>query len=181
MRRWVDLRPAKKAGLRPPCKVESTQHFESVRFVIGDLTGVTTIWLCRTVSAWPSNRVPCEPRLRWSVPGKVVFSVEIEAGRRPSEVLLEPLEQALSLLSGESIELVVVGTGPGSYNGARVGIAAGARGGPSSRLSHDRDLFDGSAGQGAGGRKVPRGGGCSAGIVFLDGALRGEHYWEILI
>jgi tRNA threonylcarbamoyladenosine biosynthesis protein TsaB len=57
--------------------------------------------------------------------GKVVFSAETEAGRRPSEVLLEPLEQALSLLSGESIDLVVVGTGPGSYNGARVGIAAG--------------------------------------------------------
>ena len=35
-----------------------------------------------------------------------------------------PLLDILGLLGDESMEVVVVGTGPGSYNGARVGIAA---------------------------------------------------------
>lgn len=57
--------------------------------------------------------------------GELVYSSEIEAGGRPSEILLAPLQLALDHLSGEPLDLVLVGTGPGSYNGARVGIAAG--------------------------------------------------------
>lgn len=55
-----------------------------------------------------------------------VFERSVSAGRRPSEVLMEPLQDALAVLpEGKRLKTVVLGTGPGSYNGARVGIAAG--------------------------------------------------------
>ena len=57
--------------------------------------------------------------------GEVLFEEEFELGRRPSEVLMVPLQNALNQLDGEAVELLLSGTGPGSYNGARVGIAAG--------------------------------------------------------
>ena len=54
-----------------------------------------------------------------------VFSAEFEAGRRPSEQIIGPLQQALTHTGDDMLELVIIGTGPGSYNGSRVGIAAG--------------------------------------------------------
>ena len=57
--------------------------------------------------------------------GAVVFESEVEAGGRQSGVLMGPVQEALARVGGAVIEVVVVGTGPGSYNGARVGIAAG--------------------------------------------------------
>lgn len=57
--------------------------------------------------------------------GTIVAEVQVEAGRRQSEVLLGPLGEILNEARGEPVTGVVVGTGPGSYNGARVGIAAG--------------------------------------------------------
>jgi|TARA_B100000959_G_scaffold250354_1_gene278726 tRNA threonylcarbamoyl adenosine modification protein YeaZ len=54
-----------------------------------------------------------------------IFSAQFELGRRPSELLLEPLQEALDRVGQGLIEFVLIGTGPGSYNGARVGIAAG--------------------------------------------------------
>lgn len=56
---------------------------------------------------------------------EVVRTEEFEASRRPSELLMEPLSRILDLVGDSRVDLVVVGTGPGSYNGARVGIAAG--------------------------------------------------------
>ena len=56
---------------------------------------------------------------------EMLFEEEFELGRRPSEVLMEPLQKALEQVDGESVGLILIGTGPGSYNGARVGIAAG--------------------------------------------------------
>ena len=57
--------------------------------------------------------------------GNTIFSAEFEAGRRPSEHLLGPLQEALGHVGDGLVGLVLIGTGPGSYNGARVGIAAG--------------------------------------------------------
>lgn len=55
----------------------------------------------------------------------LLFASEFAAGRRPSEVLVGPVEEALSKIGEGEIDLVLIGTGPGSYNGARVGIAVG--------------------------------------------------------
>ncbi len=58
--------------------------------------------------------------------GELVYERSVAAGRRPSEVLMEPLQEALARVpEGGRIGVVLMGTGPGSYNGARVGIAAG--------------------------------------------------------
>lgn len=57
---------------------------------------------------------------------ELVGERSVVAGRRPSEVLMEPLQELLGHLpEGARLESVVLGRGPGSYNGARVGIAAG--------------------------------------------------------
>lgn len=58
--------------------------------------------------------------------GRVVWQQTVAAGRKPSEVLMTPLGEALAALpDGDQLGAVIVGTGPGSYNGARVAIAAG--------------------------------------------------------
>lgn len=58
--------------------------------------------------------------------GRLVFARSVTAGRRPSEVLMEPVRAALEVVpEGQRLAGVVMGTGPGSYNGARVGIATG--------------------------------------------------------
>jgi len=56
--------------------------------------------------------------------GEVIRTEQFEASRRSSEVLIAPLSKILDLVGDDRVELVLVGTGPGSYNGARVGIAA---------------------------------------------------------
>ncbi len=56
---------------------------------------------------------------------EIIFNRKFEAGRRPSELLPRILREALGHVGSGSVELVLIGTGPGSYNGARVGIAAG--------------------------------------------------------
>jgi tRNA threonylcarbamoyl adenosine modification protein YeaZ len=55
----------------------------------------------------------------------VLFEAAFTSDRSHNATLFEPLEQALKVLpSGEKLGAVVVGTGPGSYSGTRVGIAA---------------------------------------------------------
>ncbi|NNC90273.1 MAG: tRNA (adenosine(37)-N6)-threonylcarbamoyltransferase complex dimerization subunit type 1 TsaB [Akkermansiaceae bacterium] len=57
---------------------------------------------------------------------EVLREAAVETGRKPSAALMEPLREVLAALpGGERLEAVVIGTGPASYNGARVGIAAG--------------------------------------------------------
>jgi tRNA threonylcarbamoyladenosine biosynthesis protein TsaB len=58
--------------------------------------------------------------------GAVVLQRVVEAEQNHSAVLISPLAEVLEALpAGEKLAEVVVATGPGSYNGARVGIAAG--------------------------------------------------------
>ena len=56
----------------------------------------------------------------------VVFEETFTGDRSHNALLFAPLERALAALEpGESLAEVVIGTGPGSYSGTRVGIAAG--------------------------------------------------------
>lgn len=58
--------------------------------------------------------------------GDVVFEESFAGDRSHNALLFAPLERALArLLPGETLAEVVIGTGPGSYSGTRVGIAAG--------------------------------------------------------
>ena len=55
-----------------------------------------------------------------------VFSESFTGDRSHNALLFEPLQRALACLAaGEKLATVVIGTGPGSYSGTRVGIAAG--------------------------------------------------------
>jgi tRNA threonylcarbamoyl adenosine modification protein YeaZ len=54
-----------------------------------------------------------------------VFEDGFESDRNHNSLLFAPLQAALDLLGDDRLDLVVIGTGPGSYSGTRVGIAAG--------------------------------------------------------
>lgn len=54
-----------------------------------------------------------------------VFEDGFESDRNHNSLLFAPLQAALDLLGDDPLDLVVIGTGPGSYSGTRVGIAAG--------------------------------------------------------
>ena len=56
--------------------------------------------------------------------GEVVFEDSFVTDRRHNARIFGPLEGLLESLEGVAIECVLVGTGPGSYSGTRVGIAA---------------------------------------------------------
>ncbi|MCW1922578.1 tRNA (adenosine(37)-N6)-threonylcarbamoyltransferase complex dimerization subunit type 1 TsaB [Luteolibacter arcticus] len=57
---------------------------------------------------------------------EVVFEETFTGDRSHNALLFAPLERALAGLEpGQSLAEVVIGTGPGSYSGTRVGIAAG--------------------------------------------------------
>lgn len=56
---------------------------------------------------------------------EVVFEGSFESDRNHNSMLFEPLRWSIAEMGGEPLDLVVVGTGPGSYSGTRVGIAAG--------------------------------------------------------
>ncbi len=55
--------------------------------------------------------------------GAVLFEAEFGAGRSHNALLFEPLREALAA-AGDRLGGIVVGTGPGSYTGVRIAIAA---------------------------------------------------------
>ena len=59
----------------------------------------------------------------WS-DGAWLFEAEFVSDRNHNSMVFEPLAQALALLEGRKLSTVLVGTGPGSYSGTRIGIAA---------------------------------------------------------
>jgi len=54
----------------------------------------------------------------------VLFAESFQAGRSHSSQLFAVLEQALHAVSGERIDEIAVGLGPGSYAGVRIAISA---------------------------------------------------------
>ncbi len=56
--------------------------------------------------------------------GEVVFEEGFMSDRRHNSMIFSPLEKALRAVGDEGLDGILVGTGPGSYSGTRVGIAA---------------------------------------------------------
>ncbi|NWK55364.1 tRNA (adenosine(37)-N6)-threonylcarbamoyltransferase complex dimerization subunit type 1 TsaB [Verrucomicrobiaceae bacterium N1E253] len=57
--------------------------------------------------------------------GGIHFEQTFTTDRSHNSMIFDPLEEALGILGKKRLDLVVAGTGPGSYSGTRVGIAAG--------------------------------------------------------
>lgn len=57
--------------------------------------------------------------------GEILFEGGCVSDRHHNSLLFEPLQEAIGALGERRIDEVIVGTGPGSYSGTRVGIAAG--------------------------------------------------------
>ena len=57
--------------------------------------------------------------------GAMVYHSDFTSDRNHNSMIFQPLAEALDTLGGRKLSQVLVGTGPGSYSGARTGIAAG--------------------------------------------------------
>ena len=55
----------------------------------------------------------------------IIFEGGFESDRHHNSLLFAPLQQAIEAVGEETLDAVIIGTGPGSYSGTRVGIAAG--------------------------------------------------------
>lgn len=56
--------------------------------------------------------------------GNSLYEAEFVSDRGHNSMIFEPLAEALAALDGRELTAVLVGTGPGSYSGTRIGIAA---------------------------------------------------------
>jgi len=68
--------------------------------------------------------VPTASVVLW-LNGAVVYQQDFTSDRNHNSMIFKPLEESLALLNGKNLSHVLVGTGPGSYSGARTGIAVG--------------------------------------------------------
>jgi len=59
-----------------------------------------------------------------AVDGRIVVEKGFTSDRRHNALLFEPLAEIVEIHGGKSFDAVLVGSGPGSYSGTRVGIAA---------------------------------------------------------
>ena len=67
--------------------------------------------------------VPQASVVLW-IDDEIVFAEEFTTDRSHNSMIFDPLSQALKLLGERNLSLIIAGTGPGSYSGTRVGIAA---------------------------------------------------------
>ena len=56
--------------------------------------------------------------------GQFLYDAKFVSDRGHNSMIFEPLGKALATLNGHELSAVLVGTGPGSYSGTRIGIAA---------------------------------------------------------
>ncbi len=56
--------------------------------------------------------------------GALAYQHDFTSDRNHNSMIFQPLAEALDILEGRKLSHVLVGTGPGSYSGARTGIAA---------------------------------------------------------
>lgn len=68
--------------------------------------------------------VPTASVALW-VGGSIIYQKDFTSDRNHNSMIFEPLAEALEILDEGGLSHVLVGTGPGSYSGARTGIAAG--------------------------------------------------------
>ncbi len=60
-----------------------------------------------------------------SISGKIIVQQEFESHRQQNKLLFPALEKVIAHLpEGTTPDLIIVGTGPGSYSGSRISIAA---------------------------------------------------------
>ncbi len=90
--------------------------------MIGILFLLTRLPHVKTVLAIETSSPEASIAL-WS-DGAWLFEAEFLSDRSHNCMVFEPLASALAALEGRDLSCVVVGTGPGSYSGTRIGIAA---------------------------------------------------------
>jgi len=56
--------------------------------------------------------------------GGQIEQKNFESHRQQNQLLFEPLQELIESLGEQSIDTILVGTGPGSYSGSRIAIAA---------------------------------------------------------
>lgn len=67
-----------------------------------------------------------EASIALSIDGEIIATEEFESHRQQNKLLFPALEKILSTLKADSLapDQIIVGTGPGSYSGSRISIAA---------------------------------------------------------
>lgn len=109
----------------------------------------------------------------WS-DGEWLFDKGFASDRNHNSMIFDSLGETLESLQGRELTAVIVGTGPGSYSGTRIGIAAAqgvaiARGCPAAGVGSlaATSIACGARGDGAGGRSMAVGD-ARRGLYFIS-------------